>query len=149
MELHKILHPDLIFVKESHPNKESVLSRIADAFASAGIGKDADEMLKKFLAREEISSTGIGHGIAVPHIFLEETEKAHLLIITLKEGMDFKAHDKNPVHTVLGLVANRNMHASHLQTLAKISRIFIKQEYSEKINLASSAEAIKEILKEV
>ncbi|MBI2915606.1 MAG: PTS sugar transporter subunit IIA, partial [Elusimicrobia bacterium] len=103
--------------------KKEALKELVSILAKAHSLKNSEKILEALLEREELGSTGIGQGIAIPH---GKTEYANKIIAALgisKKGIDFNALDGEPVHLFFMLVAPQNSPGTHLKILAKISRL--------------------------
>ena len=104
---------------------------------------------KELMEREAIKSTGIGHGIAIPHTETEAIDGVHVAMGISKSGIDFLSLDGNPVHVFILVIANKSLNLKYLSLLAHIARILSKKEVREKLLSATSKEKIMDILREV
>lgn len=94
--------------------------------------------------REELGSTGIGNGVAIPHVRLKGLPHLRMAVGRSVEGVEFNAIDGQPAHIFFLLVAPENSTGEHLKVLSKISRLVKKPE----VRLALlEAEGREEILK--
>ena len=76
------------------------------------------------MARERLGSTGLGHGVAIPHGRLAGAEDAVAAFIRLESAVDFEAPDGQPVDLVVGLLVPEECNDCHLQLLAQLAEIF-------------------------
>ena len=81
-------------------------------------------ILDALISRERLGSTGIGHGIALPHSRLAGIDEPLAALITLKEGVDFDAADDVAVDVVLGLLVPEDCNDDHLKILANLAKRF-------------------------
>lgn len=81
-------------------------------------------ILDALISRERLGSTGIGHGIALPHSRLAGIEEPLAALITLNQGVDFEANDDMDVDIVLGLLVPEHCSDDHLKILANLARRF-------------------------
>ena len=112
-------------------SREDVIKEMVDHLKESGKITNADELVKILLERELLGSTGIGHGVAIPHGRLSGLDEILLVFGRSPEGIDFDAHDGKPVNLFFLLVAPEDSAGLHLKTLAKISRIVKNPECRE------------------
>lgn len=105
-----------------------------------------DAMLDSFRVREELLSTGIGSGVAIPHAFSDHLEKVVAVFGRSKAGIDFTALDNAPVHLIVLFIVPRTNYHLHLKTLAAIAKIFVNREVLEQLNAAEVPEEVLAIL---
>ncbi|MCW1913932.1 PTS sugar transporter subunit IIA [Luteolibacter sp. GHJ8] len=104
-----------------------------------------DEVLAALKIREEQVSTGVGHGVAIPHAFSDKLDKVVAVFGRSKEGIDFEALDQRPVHfVILFLVPKKDYHL-HLQTLAAIAKMFTNVEIRRRLASAGQHQEILDI----
>jgi len=104
-----------------------------------------DEVLDALKIREEQVSTGVGHGVAIPHAFSEKLDKVVAVFGRSKDGIDFEALDEKPVHfVILFLVPKKDYHL-HLQTLAAIAKMFTNIEIRRRLGEAGQHQEILDI----
>ena len=100
------------------------------------------QILDDFRVREELLSTGIGSGIAIPHIFSDHLEKVAAVYGHSKGGVEFRAHDNAPVHFIILFIVPRKDYNLHLRTLAAIAKIFTNCEVLRQLKLAESCDEV-------
>jgi mannitol/fructose-specific phosphotransferase system IIA component (Ntr-type) len=93
-------------------------------------------------AREDMISTGIGGGVAIPHTFLDKIEKVTAIFGRSTTGIDFEALDQNPVHFIILFLVPQKNYQLHLHTLAAIAKLFARSEIRHCLNAATSADEI-------
>ncbi len=108
-----------------------------------------EDVLALFLEREKTMTTGIGKKIAIPHIIYEKCKAQELYVFSLKEPIDFKSLDKQPVKLVIMFLGpHTETNLAYLQVLAKLSRLIKKDAMVEKLLNADSAQDIFNTFKE-
>ena len=144
-------------LSESRVLPDMTAATLADALEEmvahlVGAGDLAEEshrpVVEALAAREERVSTGIGHGVAIPHCYSGSLRDPVALLGRSRRGIDFDACDDAPVHFVILLIVPENQPNSHLQTLALIARLFSKHAVREKMTAATSESVLLEVLKE-
>ncbi len=104
------------------------------------------EILESLRIREELVSTGIGSGVAIPHAFSDHVDHVIAVLGRSKSGIDFEALDGGPVHFVFLFIVPSKDHHLHLRTLAAIAKMFTNREIRRRIGEAGTREEILAIL---
>lgn len=116
-----ILSPERIVFLE-HSTKHDVLVRLSQTLATAPQIKDGKELETEILRREELMSTALGRGIAIPHVRLPSvTDLVVAVGISKVDIIDFQAIDEIPVRLLFMIAAANNQHSYYLQTLSYFS----------------------------
>lgn len=134
MKISKLLSEALIEPNLVAADKTSVLERLVDLAAAcvkADCQADKPQVLADLQAREEVTSTGIGCGVAIPHAKIEGLSKMLLVFARSKTGVNFQALDDAPVYLIFMVVAPPGSVSDYLKLLAAISS-FVKKEANRK-----------------
>lgn len=102
----------------------------------------ASVIFSKLIGRERLGSTGLGHGVALPHARIEQSSEARGALIKLSQGIDFDAFDRQPVDLLFALIVPAHFTDEHLQILASLAELFSDQDLCRDLRQADSAEAI-------
>lgn len=108
--------------------REEVLQEMVEHLSREGKVKDAAGLVHILIEREMLGSTGIGHGVAIPHGRLPGLKDILLVFGRSEKGIEFEAHDGKPVNLFFLLVAPEDSAGLHLKALARISRILKNPE---------------------
>ena len=100
------------------------------------------EILDALISRERLGSTGLGHGVALPHSRLDVVDAPLAAMITLADGVDFEASDGEPVDLVFGLLVPRDCNDEHLKILAELAKRFSDAELREALRDCTSGEEL-------
>lgn len=147
MKLANLLSPSRIILEMSAGEHWPAIVELIDHLVSEGSLDPAlrDEVLEALKIREEQVSTGVGHGVAIPHAFSEKLDKVVAVFGRSKSGIDFEALDQKPVHfVILFLVPKKDYHL-HLQTLAAIAKMFTNGEIRRRLGEAGQHQEILDI----
>ncbi len=98
--------------------------------------------------REKTMSTGIGHGIGIPHAPTDHVDRVEAVLGIGRRGIDFSALDGEPVHIVLLFVVPKNQFQGHLNTLANIARVLSDEGTRERLRAATTADGILEVIRD-
>ena len=145
MLIGEILDRAVIAPRLSAPNKRQVLAMIGD-IASRNFALDAESVTVALAEREQAGSTGVGHGVAVPHARLPGLERMRGIFVRLDQPIEFGAVDDQPVDLVFALLSPPRAGAEHLRTLARISRVLRQGDLREKLRAVRTADAIHLLL---
>ncbi len=126
--------------------KKEVLQELVEVVAAAPEVTDKDDFFLSVMKRERILSTGIGIGLAVPHVNIDSVKDFVMAIGRKREGVDFKSLDNKPVYLVVMIGANSSQQDGYLKVLAKICRLFKHPRFRDKIINASGPDEIMELL---
>lgn len=137
---------DLILPNLHATSKKQVLRALAEETAGL-LRADPDDLLTALLDRERIGSTGIGNGVAIPHVKLESADKIYSILARLDTAIDYDAIDGRPVDIIFMLLAPVNSKTTqHLKTLAHISRFLKDQKTCRDIRSTMDQSQIAELL---
>ncbi len=125
-------------------SKKEVLKELVATLTEAHGIKNSANILEALLEREELGSTGIGQGIAIPHGKSDAVTKVIAALGISKKGIDFDALDGEPAYIFFMLIAPSNSAGIHLKILAKISRLLKDKFFRQALREAKTPqEAIK------
>ncbi len=147
MALADLLQQDAIIPALKVNSKKQLLQDIA-AKASKLTGVPEREIFDVILQRERLGSTGVGHGIAIPHGKLNSISSIRGVFVRLDTPVDFEALDDEPVDLVFLLLAPEGAGADHLKALSRVARVLRDQDLVAKLRKTDSASAIYAFLNE-
>jgi PTS system nitrogen regulatory IIA component len=125
-------------------SKKRVLQYLGELLATSSPELVPESVFDRLLERERLGSTGLGHGIALPHARMPEVKEAMGAFLQLQTGVDFDAIDDQPVDLAFGLLVPQEATEEHLQLLAKLASMFSNGELCEKLRRSDSAEELLE-----
>ncbi len=148
MELASLTAPGLIFPQLDCSDQPSLLRQLSERIAEQGCVDDANLLYERLLEREQLGSTGVGSGVAIPHCKMSGLDRVVVAIGLMEKGLDFGAVDQQPVHLFFVVVSPSQSPAAHLQCLAAISKwVKVESNVSGLFDLADP-EAIHRRLQE-
>jgi mannitol/fructose-specific phosphotransferase system IIA component (Ntr-type) len=144
MKLSKLLSVDQILLDMNEAEHWPAIVELVDHLVILGHLPEAlrDTALDALKQREDLISTGIGTGVAIPHAFLDEIEYVTAVFGRSSEGIDFEALDDFPVHFIVLFLVPRTNYSLHLQTLAAIAKLFARGEIRACLHAAKSPQEI-------
>ena len=148
IQVRNILSPErVVFI--NHSSKHDALVQLSEVLATAPQVKNAAELTTEILKREELMSTGIGRGIAIPHVRLPSvTDLVMAVGVCRKPIEDFQAIDDKPVSLLFMIAAAYNQHSYYLKTISHFSAIFKQNDLvSEMVGAKDEAELFDILLR--
>lgn len=125
--------------------KEDVLNELVDLLASSPMVTDKEELRRKIFEREEAVSTGVGAGMAIPHVKIPSIKNFVSAIGRSKEGIDFESLDSQPTHIVVMIGCNSSQSADFLKVLARLVTRLKQPAVQKKILEADSPDEIRDL----
>ena len=125
--------------------KKQAIQEIA-ARAAELCGLSERTIFETLLQREKLGSTGIGHGIAIPHGKLPKLERLFGLFARLERPIDFESLDGQPVDLIFLLLAPEGAGADHLKALARVARLLRDPDVANKLRESRDADALYAVL---
>lgn len=155
MQIQSLLTPERTCSGLEASSKRHALELLAQTIAQNTPNLDADDLLRRFLARERLGSTGVGHGIAIPHcrVNLHTGEgnaagagagntDAIGALITLKHPIEFDAIDAEPVDILFAMLVPETAHDEHLKNLAALASALTRSEFRDRLRAADTNAAL-------
>jgi PTS system fructose-specific IIA component/PTS system nitrogen regulatory IIA component len=142
--------PDAIRAELTADDKEGVIREMVQALLDAGgIQKDEFEsIIKAIMKREELGSTGIGRGVAVPHTKHPSVDRLVGTVAVSPEGVDFDSLDGEKVHLFFLLISPPDRPGDHLRALENISRQLRDDTFCRFLKQSKSRGEIQQLLEE-
>lgn len=148
MKIMDILVEDAVILSLGVRTKHEVLGEMSAALAKVEPRIEADRLLEVLLEREELQSTGIGEGVAIPHGKLVGLDRLVASFARSPEGIDFDSIDGQPTHHFFLLVVPEHSGGQYLKALARISRFFRDAAFRQQLTDAESLEDIIRAIEE-
>ena len=151
MKLTDFVVGDAIITEIKATEKEAVIREMVCSLKDAQKinPKDVENILKSLMKREELGSTGIGKGVAVPHTKHDCIKKITGTIARSTNGVDFNALDGEPVHLFFFFFSPNDSAGLHLAALERISTVIRDNDFRRFMRVANGRDGIIEILREV
>lgn len=147
MEINDLISPEAIIPALRVTSKKQALQEISKRAAEL-IRLPERSIFEVLVERERLGTTGVGHGIAIPHGKLANIDKLYALFARLETPIDFDSIDEQPVDLICVLLAPETAGADHLKALARVSRLLRDQATCDKLRGSESADAIYALLTE-
>lgn len=150
MKFADFINSDAIRAELTADDKDSVIREMAGALAAAGAIEESelDSIVKAILRREELGSTGIGRGVAVPHTKHPSVDKLVGTVAVSAEGLDFDSLDGEKVELFFLLISPPDRPGDHLRALENISRQLRDDTFCRFLKQSKTTEDIWQLLVE-
>jgi fructose-specific phosphotransferase system IIA component len=148
MTILDLIHPQTIKAPLDAKDKRGAICELIDLLGQAGKLRDAEELKRVVLEREQQRSTGIGEGLAIPHGKSPTVRELVMAIGKPAQPIEFEAIDRKPVRLIILLASPPEKTSDHIQALGKISRLMSKVEFREAAYAAQSAHDLQSLFEE-
>lgn len=146
MKLIEILSADRVVCGMAITSKKKAIQELSALLASGVPNLDGQDVFSSLIGREKMGSTGLGHGVAIPHGRVAGIDRSVGAFMRLKHPVDYDAHDGNPVDLIFGLLVPQSMTEGHLQHLSAIAEMFSDDSFCTGLRAATSDAALFEKL---
>ena len=140
MFINQLITPERVQCISGISSKKRALESLSNILGSGATGIDSTDIFHQLIERERLGSTGLGHGVALPHgrIASSDVESINGFVtlggfIKLDQGIDFDSPDRKPVDLLFALLVPEHCTDEHLQVLAGLAKMFSDVEFSEQL----------------
>ncbi len=145
MLLEELLTPQRCFARMDWPSKKRILASLSDCLAGTSRLLDSDEVYTGLITREQLGSTGLGNGIAIPHCRVAKCTQITGALVTLEEPVDYDAIDNNPVDLFFVLIVPEEKSDEHIKILAVIAELLDDKDFCLTLRTANDNEDLYSI----
>jgi fructose PTS system EIIBC or EIIC component len=148
VQLTELLTPERIKIPLVSSTKDEILAELVEVAGRSAHLRDLDEVLRAVREREEVLSTGIGNGVAIPHGKTPAISDLALVAGVKPEGVDFEALDGKAVTLFFLLVGPESAAGQHVKALSRISRLLRRDSFRVRLMEATTSEQFYSIIAE-
>ena len=146
MDITDLITSDRIVCDSEVASKKRVIEIMSELLATGQPDLAVRPIFDSLIGRERLGSTGLGHGVALPHGRFEHSQQAIGAFVKLKKGVDFDAIDRQPVDLVFGLLVPDHYTDEHLKILSYLAEMFSDRFFCQQLRDADSDQALYEWL---
>ena len=148
MKLSELLNKSAIIDDIKSTDKKGVLTEFATLAQKLSPKLHQEEILEILSNREQLGSTAVGNGVAIPHGKVPGLERIFAIFGRSKKGIDFHSHDEKLTHLFFVLLAPETAIGNHLQALARLSRLLKDEKIRERLVQCPSEELYELLISE-
>lgn len=148
MKITDLLSKKSIAINPKVSSKEDAINKLVDLMYSSGKLNDKEEYKKAVLAREELSTTGIGDGVAIPHAKTKAVNDAGLAAMIVNDGVDYDSLDGNPAKIFFMIAAPDGENNLHLEVLARLSTMLMDEKFRSALENSKSPDEFLKLIDE-
>jgi PTS system nitrogen regulatory IIA component len=146
MDLKNLLKPELVTLDLKGTNKEEIIKELVDLAARSGKVSDKEEAVRSVFERENRMSTGMKHGIAIPHGKTTAVRELVACVGISQHEINFDALDRKGCRIFIMTLSPIDKTGPHLQFLAEVGMLFRSEEKRQALLSAKTAEEVVSIL---
>lgn len=146
MKIIELLDPERIACDLKANSKKRVLEHLSLLLAESAPELTEEEVFETLIGRERLGSTGLGHGVAIPHGRLKGRDRAIAAFVKLDQGVDFDALDNQPVDLLFALLVPDHFTSEHLEILAQLAQMFDSEELCRELRQSSDCRQVLDLL---
>jgi PTS system nitrogen regulatory IIA component len=148
MHITRLISPESVSCCQETTSKKRALEQLSQLLSQSTPSITAEEIFDCFIGRERLGSTGLGHGVAIPHGRMTGLQAPLAACITLDAGVDFDAIDRKPVDLLVALLVPEEATDEHLQLLAQLAGMFSDNDFTQKLREARTNQALYQLLQD-
>ena len=141
----ELLQPEDIDLDVDVSSKKELLDRVA-AIVAHRRGLPTGPVLESLSDRERLGSTGLGHGVAIPHARLKQLQQPVCAFVRTRSPIPFDAPDGKPVSNVLTLLVPATATDRHLQLMANVANMFGDRSFRERLRHCATADEVEALI---
>ena len=146
MKISDLLKKEIMIMDLNAKTKQDAIEEMIAKLKEKDMINDVDTFRKEIMNREELSSTGLGDGIAMPHAKTSAVNTPCVLFARSREGIDYESLDGQPAYLFFMIAAEDGANNTHIETLANLSRLLLKPNFIEKLKNAKTEDEVLEIV---
>ena len=145
MKIQDLLRKDVMLLDLQATEKKAVIEEMIQSLVEHGYVTDFETFKEGILAREALTSTGLGDGIAMPHSKNTAVKEATVLFAKSNKGVDYESLDGQPTDLFFMIAAPEGANDTHLAALAELSQYLMKDGFADKLRQVTSPDQVIEI----
>ncbi|MCB1715644.1 MAG: PTS IIA-like nitrogen regulatory protein PtsN [Candidatus Competibacteraceae bacterium] len=146
MNITDLISPERVTQRSDVASKKKALELLGNLIADAEPAITSRAIFDSLLGRERLGSTGLGHGVALPHGRLAGSDHAIGAVLKLEQGIDFDAMDQQPVDIMFALLVPEHFTDEHLKIIAYLAEMFDDKLFCEQLRAVTSDQQLYEKL---
>lgn len=146
MKISDLLKKEIMIMEIAADNKIDAINEMIAKLKEKKMISDEELFREEIMNREELSSTGLGDGIAMPHAKTKAVNTPCVLFARSEKGIDYDSLDGQPAHLFFMIAAEEGANNTHIETLANLSKLLLKANFIEKLRKAKNPDEVIELV---
>jgi len=142
MQLKSILTPERTLCGAPGSSKKRVLENISQFICEDVKSLNANELFDRLVTRERLGSTGLGHGVAIPHCRIKNCQDIIGGLVKLEQPVDYDSIDNEKVDLLFVLLVPEQAHDEHLNVLATLAELFNEPSFRDQLRQSTDSNAL-------
>lgn len=142
MNLSQLIAPDRVICLPNISSKKRLLEKLSQLLAQGALGLNHGDIFNRLIERERLGSTGLGHGVALPHGRIADLDQSVGAFIKLDQAIDFDSTDGQPTDLLFALLVPEFHTEEHLQILASLAGMFSNMEFCKQLRHCTNDEEL-------
>lgn len=147
MRLTELILPETVVTGVAATSRDTLLASIVHDLHHKGFIADEDATTRDLTAREVVMSTGVGHGVAIPHAYTDGVKQLIVGLYRSSAPIAFGAPDNTDVDLFFVVLGPKDSRRDHIRVLAKISRLISHTDFRDDLRRADDSEAVTAVLR--
>ncbi len=147
LKISNFLKPEAVIMEMAATEKLAAIRELVEFMVGKNIARNQEQLFEALAKRENLESTGIGDGIAIPHARTDSVDDLVLVFARSSAGIDFSSIDGKPSHIIFLIASPENKKSEYIIALAKLSRLLRKLQVREQLKNASDPQEVLNIIK--
>ena len=149
MDICELIDSERISCNAHEKSKKRALEHASQLLASSTPNLTPEEIFNSLIERERLGSTGVGHGVALPHGRLHGREQAVAAFIKLENAVEYDSIDNEPVDLLYALLVPDHFTDEHLKIISQLANLFSDAEFRNQLRRCENVEQIYEQLSSI
>jgi len=145
MKISTLLDKNAVLSQVTCTSKKGALEKISH-IAAEKLNLNGQDLFESLIAREKIGSTGVGSGIAIPHVKISSELTATAVFLQCESAIDYDSYDGNKVDILFAIFVPENQCSEYLAALSDISQRLLDKQFLRQLRNAQSDEQLFELL---
>ncbi|MEO0137487.1 MAG: PTS sugar transporter subunit IIA [candidate division WOR-3 bacterium] len=147
LKISNFLKPDAVIMEMHATEKLDAIRELVEFMVNKNIARNKEQLFEALAKRENLESTGIGDGIAIPHARTDAVDDLVFVFARSSAGIDFSSIDGKPSHIIFLIASPENKKSEYIIALAKLSRLLRKISVREQLRKANDPQEVINIIK--
>ena len=147
MRLIELILPETVVTGMAAASRDELLTGVVGDLDAKGLIANRDAVTRDLLAREQVMSTGVGNGVAIPHAYSDGVARLIAGVYRTRHAIPFGAPDDAGVDLFFVVLGPKESRRDHIRVLARISRLIGHADFREELRRADDADAVTAVLR--